>query len=231
MKTILQFSGGKDSLACLYLLEPRWAQIEVVWVNTGAAFPETLEQMERIRKLVPHFHEIQSNQNIEDQGYPVDVVPLLSTMAGTAFEGYSGPVFQSRYSCCAAALWNPMVQTMQALKPDVIIRGQKRTDRNRVPIAHGEVVHGVEYQFPLDTWTDADVYAYLKERGIPLPRNYERMATGLDCWNCTAYLGENAGKLDYLHEFHPAKYLHVHRVLVEYNHVLEHTLEPLRNAL
>jgi len=33
---VLQLSGGKDSLACLYLLKPKWDDLIVAWVNTGA---------------------------------------------------------------------------------------------------------------------------------------------------------------------------------------------------
>jgi 3'-phosphoadenosine 5'-phosphosulfate sulfotransferase (PAPS reductase)/FAD synthetase len=51
-KAVLQFSGGKDSLACLLLLRPWWDRLTVMWVNTGAAFPETLELMEAVRSRV-----------------------------------------------------------------------------------------------------------------------------------------------------------------------------------
>ena len=40
---VLQFSGGKDSTACLHLLEPWWDKVHVVWVNPGAPYPEMLE--------------------------------------------------------------------------------------------------------------------------------------------------------------------------------------------
>jgi len=39
METVLQFSGGKDSLACLYLLKPRWHEIMVLWLSTPAVLP------------------------------------------------------------------------------------------------------------------------------------------------------------------------------------------------
>ena len=50
-KIALQFSGGKDSLAVLYLCKEWWNKITVVWLNTGSAFPETIAQMEGIYSL------------------------------------------------------------------------------------------------------------------------------------------------------------------------------------
>lgn len=212
MCTVLQFSGGKDSLACLYLLKPEWPHLHVVWTNTGAAFPETIEQMERIRQTVPHFHELRTRQNIESEGYPVDVVPIAHTSLGQRFENTGGRLFQSRYTCCAHALWIPMQEFTKKLGATTIIRGEKRCDGKKSGLEDGMVIEGVEYRFPLMEWSNADVYAYLNEQGIALPSNYELMTTGLDCWNCTAYRDENRGKIEYMARFHPDKHAAVAEV-------------------
>jgi len=39
MRTILQFSGGQDSIALLYLMEPFWEDLTVVWADAGDASP------------------------------------------------------------------------------------------------------------------------------------------------------------------------------------------------
>lgn len=228
MCTVLQFSGGRDSLACLYLLEPRWEEITVAWVNTGMPFPETLEQMERIKSMVPHFLEISGQQNIEREGYPTDVLPIAATSLGHQFEGSTGARFQSRYSCCAAALWAPMQQAMRELGATTIIRGQKLSDDKKTPIRSGTVIEGVTYEFPLEAWTDEDVQRYLNERGVKLPQNYRYMSTGLDCWNCTAYLTENAGRLEYMEERHPQKYQQVRAVLTDLFAIIDQHIQPLR---
>ena len=198
----------------------------MVWVNTGAAFPETLEQMQRVRELVPHFHEVRGRQNIETDGYPVDVLPVASTSLGARFERGGGRRFQSRYSCCAAALWSPMREFMKSVGATVVIRGEKRCDRRRSGLEDGVTVEGIEFRFPLFNWTDADVFAYLKEHGIALPPNYGPMRTGLDCMNCTAYLDES-GKLEYLRAHHPDEYALVHGVLRDYRRTLETELARL----
>lgn len=231
MCTVLQFSGGKDSLACLYLLEPRWSEITVAWVNTGAAFPETVALMKRVRAQVPHFLEIEGKQSIERDGYPVDVLPITASTAGYLFEGWTGQRYQSRYACCAAALWAPMAQAMKAIGATRIVRGQKLADAKKTSLRSGTLVDGVTYEFPLQDWSNSDVTRFLAEKGIELPENYRYMSTGLDCHNCTAYLSENAGRLEYMAARHPEKHDHVVGVLTELSDTLSRELQPLRASL
>lgn len=224
---VLQFSGGKDSLACLYLLEPEWRDLTVVWVNTGAAFPETIAQMKEIAEVVPNFVEIRSQQNIEAEGYPVDVLPIASTHIGQMMEGVKGRKFQSRYACCGAALWWPTQRAMCEMGATVIVRGQKKADERKSNIQSGTVIEGIRYDFPLEDWTDQDVLEYLAGRGVALPDNYAYMRTGLDCWNCSAYLDENVGKFAYMREHHPEKYRIVQGVLSDLSQTLHRDLSPL----
>lgn len=224
---VLQFSGGKDSLLCLHLLREDWPDITVAWINTGAAFPETIEQMELTRELVPHFLEFNSHQSIEQRGYPADVLPVKSTAIGQVCEGPRPHRFQSRYDCCKAALWDPMQVAMKALGATCIIRGQKACDARRSPIKHGDVIEGVRYEFPLEEWSDADVVAELIALGA-LPDNYVHLPSGLDCWNCTAYLEENRAKPAYLKRFHPEKLDVLRPVYAELLAMTDQDLNPLR---
>ena len=231
MTTVLQFSGGKDSLACLHLLRPRWDEITVLWCNTGAAFPETVELMREVRSMVPHFVEVAGKQTIPELGYPADVVPTLHTSVGALATGSSATKFQSRFSCCSAALWQPMMLASTLLGATTIIRGQKNSDPLRAPVSHGQVVDGIRYEFPLQGWTDDDVYAFLSEKSISLPRNYTTMGTSLDCWNCTAYLSENKTKLAYLRKFHPEKARVITNVLRDMDAAVRTESAPLKEIV
>ena len=95
--TALCFSGGKDSLACLYLNKYRWNDIYVVWVNTQAVYEEQYDYMMKWKKKLPHFVEVKSNQplSIYENGWPVDIVPVTSMVTGKIISGNTGPMFQS----------------------------------------------------------------------------------------------------------------------------------------
>ena len=201
----LQFSGGKDSIACLLLLKNELHDITVLWLNTGAALPETLEQMEKVKEICPNFIEVSSNQasQVEEFGYPVDMLPLRNMKEVQLFTGAKLKL-QSFMNCCTTNIMRPLDDATKKLGATTIIRGQKNCDEQKGNLKNGDVVDGITYLFPVETWTDAEVLAYVKPSGL-LPKHYDTGNTSLDCWSCTAHLHENAFKLPYLRENHPAK--------------------------
>lgn len=207
-KIALQYSGGKDSLACLELVKDHLEKITVVWMNTGAAYPETIAHMEEVKKSVPHFLEITSNQeqHIRAFGYPIDFEPLKSTLIP----------LQSWSTCCSANMWVPTQNGIRENKFTLVIRGQKKRDARQARIASGHVDQfGIEYLFPLEDWTDDDVFSFLGKRGIAIPTFYQWAGTSLDCWNCTAYLDERERELRNMRFHHPGKWQEVKRRFIQ----------------
>lgn len=200
---VLQFSGGKDSLACLYLLEPYWQKIIVAWVNTGDAFPETLAQMREIRDMVPRFHEVSSDVKAQQDvfGMPCDVLPVRNhPTVSHIIHPHPKPKLQSCFACCRDNLWLPMARYVGEVGATLVIRGQRSDEVQRSPVRSGDVVGGVEFLLPIQDWTSEQVREYL---GARLPYHYAYMDTGLDCMHCTAHLFENLGKRRYTAERHP----------------------------
>jgi phosphoadenosine phosphosulfate reductase len=195
MKQVLQFSGGKDSLALLYLMQPHWDDVLVLWCNPGNPHASTRALMDSISKEVPHFLEVRGNQPdfVRHVGYPSDIVPVSMTKVGRMVEGTVGVNFVSAYECCYANLWAPMNAAMQVLGAKVVYRGQKACDERKSPIRDGYIEHGITYRFPLEDWSDADVMAYLGDRVPEHYRNGE--ATSRDCVDCTAFLDENVERI------------------------------------
>lgn len=208
----LQVSGGRDSIACLYLMRPYWDRLTVYWNNTGAAFPETLALMEQVRAMVPHFVEIDGCQPevVARHGIPSDIVPAANTPIGITGGG-GGPLIQDRYSCCANVIMLPLHARMIEDGITLVVRGQKNADTLKAPIRSGMVDLGIEYLFPIENWTGAQVMAYLREQGAPIPRFYEVMDSAPDCMTCSAYWETGAAK--YLKRYHYPEYAEVQRRL------------------
>lgn len=204
-KAVLFFSGGKDSMACLHMLEPYLDKIIVLWANTGAAFPELLSLMNGIKNRVPHFLEVKSDQpaNIAAMGYPAEVVPANYTVVGQVISGRKTVKIQSYIDCCNRNIWSPSFTAALNTGAKLFIRGQRADDVMSGPFKNGEVRDGIEYLYPLETWSRVDVLAYLKERGFKAPAHYALEATSLDCWSCTAYCYEHKDKLAYMKQHHP----------------------------
>lgn len=199
--TALQFSGGKDSLACLYLYRERWDDIYVVWLNTGAAYLEMEAYMARWKERLPHFVELRSDQpaQVAREGWPADVVPINNTLSARAFLNSDGPLIQSYLNCCANNIWAPLHQGTLALGVTEVVRGQRKDDQRKAPFASGHTQDGVTYTLPIENWSEADVWDYLKSVNAELPPGYGLgEKTGRDCWDCTAYLDENAQRISNL---------------------------------
>lgn len=205
--TVLQFSGGKDSLCLLNVMKPYWNQLTVLWVNTGAAYPETIALMEKIRATVPHFFELKTDQpeSIARSGYPVDVVPIRYSVPGHAFEPGERIKTRPYMACCGENIWWPMEKHCRDNGFTTLIRGQRNDERMRTPIKSGHVQDGVTYLFPIEDFTEADVFQYLHDNDIEVPAHYAVTKTSLDCWSCTAFLHES-GVHQWLKQEHPEKH-------------------------
>lgn len=202
-KYALMFSGGKDSFALLQLWHDKWDETLVIWVNSGAAYPETQEMMNKVKKVVPHFLEIKTNQpqQIEMNGYPSDIVPMTYTNIGQSVSGQRQVKIQSAFDCCSANLWQPAANAISLLGIKYVVRGQRKEEMRTSPIQHGEVVNGITYLFPLQDWNEVDVDRYLQVHNIPLPAYYSQGETkSRDCWNCTGYLDEQITRIHNLPE-------------------------------
>jgi len=210
-KIVFQFSGGKDSLACLHLLRPYWNRLTVVWINTGAAFRETLVQMAAVKVMVPNFLEVSSDQpkQIEENGPPSDLLPWWDTTLGRLIYSSRTKRAQSPYQCCGSNLWAPMSEAVARLGATLVIRGQRNQEGRKSAIRSGHIENGIEYLFPIEDWSGERVREFLTEQGVELPAHYAYVDSSLDCWSCTAYLDENAGKFKYMKRFYPNEHAKV----------------------
>ena len=213
-RVALSLSGGKDSLACLYLLKPWWNVLRVYWCNSGDAFPEVVAFMKGVREQVPHFTEVigrQPEMHAQD-GWPSDVVPVLHMNESSTIFGPTKFKVQPRVSCCFRSVMWPTYQQMVADRITCCIRGRRREEEDRTAIVSGQVtIDGMEIVFPIFDWSSSDVYAYLRKQGVAMPSFYTWGDTSVDCMHCTAYWGGRHA--DYLAAEHPEAFTEYKRRL------------------
>ncbi|MBV8500758.1 MAG: phosphoadenosine phosphosulfate reductase family protein [Paucibacter sp.] len=233
----LQLSGGKDSLACLQLARPWWDRIHVVWANAGDTVPETRAQMDAIKAMVPHFHEVQGQavQTQQTAGWPVDMVPAGSSPLGRMLDpDQEHPALVGRYECCAHNVWLPMHKALAAAGVKALIRGQRDDERLRnSAYRHGSIVREINASIvlPIQEWTALQVFEYLKREDVPIPAQYAYGLTSLDCLHCTAYMHEREPLLRYLRDHHTAAAAEVERRLKVIDQAQDRERRYLRAAI
>lgn len=197
----LSFSGGKDSLACLYMLRDQLHRITVYHNDTGDLLPEVMEIVEHAKAMCPRFVHIRGDVMAwqAKHGIPSDIVPYTAhPLAGVV--GQAAPVVQ-RYECCYANLMLPLWERIVADGNTLVIRGTKDGDFPKLPVKHGERHDGIEFLHPLQGLTHAQVFDYLRSVGAPICRVYEAGEQSPECARCPAWL--NVGQAAYLRKYHP----------------------------
>jgi 3'-phosphoadenosine 5'-phosphosulfate sulfotransferase (PAPS reductase)/FAD synthetase len=234
---VLQWSGGKDSTAALLFCRPWWDKINVLWVNTGAAFPEVVDLAARVKEMVPRFFEVRTNQPAQTaaMGYPADIVSARSTALGKLLEPESvRPKLQLHWDCCASNIWFPMAAMTKKIGATLVIRGQKRSDKIRPPIDTGYIDEdGIEYWLPIRDFSGEDSLNYIRENGPDwlLPHYGPGSMTGLDCWDCSAYVFENFGRYKWMQKTHPEKWVHLRNRLAVVLKEARSEVEMLRQGV
>jgi phosphoadenosine phosphosulfate reductase len=201
------FSGGKDSTAVAFLLERCGLanHVTVYCVDTGDLLPETREVIEAVAPMFPHFVRIQTDaaDYMRRNGLPSDLVPYHSHPIGRAIGQAKTPLV-SRYDCCWFNIMLPVMRALKQRRQTLLIRGTKAGDVPKLPIGNGQASDGLEMCYPLQDWSDADVFAYLREQNAPISPVYERHPHGhnsLDCATCPAWWTDRRGA--YLKSYHP----------------------------
>lgn len=209
------FSGGKDSVACLFLLRPYWNKITVLWVNSGNIFPETIKVIDYFKSIIPNFVEIKTDVIAfkKQFGEVSDIIISSDTEIGEISEGKKELKVISPFDCCGANLWYPSSDYYKKNGFTLVIRGQRNDERQKAPIKSGHIEDGIEYLFPIENWSSKDVLSYIHGQGFEIPEHFYFNESSLDCMNCTGFLRNTVDRKEWMKNKYPDVYNHNQSVI------------------
>ena len=184
----VSFSGGKDSLATLLLVLKADLKPEVVFINTGLEFPETLDYV----KVVSRHYDL----------------PLLEAETKSDFWSclhYFGPPGKDYRWCCKTQKLGPVSRFFAEHYPDGVLSfiGQRRFESKErekkgrvwknpwVPLQLGSS--------PIQNWNSLEVWLYLFREKAPINVWYQRGLARIGCWLCPS---SDQGDMSFVQEFY-----------------------------
>lgn len=191
MKIGIQYSGGKDSTALLYLMRPKLAEAVVYFADPGI-YPHRVKFVhDTCDKLDATLKVVKPMISLEDyhatHGLPADIVPMEASAEMRPYSRRTGPILQSGMACCKAMLFLPLHHAMMKDGVDHVYRGSKAADEH-IGVKDGFVENGITYHSPLWSWTDDDVFGFLDVVRAGLPEDFADYNNSFDCVLCTAFL-------------------------------------------
>ena len=136
--------------------------IEVVFIDTGYHFPETLDTVELVRRKYGLNLRMMSVQHHDDELWKVDPENCCSAVK----------VGQLDRALAGKAAW------MSGLRRD------ESPTRTNAPIVVRDL-RGLVKINPLATWTDLDVAGYVRDHDVPVNPLLLRGYTSIGCEPCT----------------------------------------------
>ena len=173
----VSFSGGKDSLACLCLAQKTLFRPEVIFINTGLEFPETVDYVHKLcddQKL--RLQEIKGESGFFEQ-----------------VKNFGPPAKDFRW-CCKTNKLGPMTSFLKEHYPKgcVTIDGRRIYESfNRSTIKAVERNPYVPSQTtlaPIRNWRALEVMLYIYWNKIEPNPLYEEDFERIGCWLCPAAL-------------------------------------------
>lgn len=145
--------------------------IDVVFLDTGLHFAETL----RVRELV-------------QRSLPVTVRSIRPRQTVAEQEAEHGPKLWARDpdACCALRKVEPLERALD--RYDAWAAGLRRDEspsRANTPVVGFEATRGKIKVAPLAAWTQADVDAYISRYNVPVNTLLRQGYASVGCWPCT----------------------------------------------
>lgn len=173
MKVSVSYSGGKDSLAVLQLVDETLDDYEIMFADTGLEFPETLEN---VKKVTEYYGK-----------------ELRTASAGNSFwdsiNVFGPPTMDTRW-CCKICKLGPIARLIDENYDGGCLSfiGQRQYESHARSISKkvwkNPWVGNQVGASPIQEWTALHIWLYLFRTKAPYNPAYEKGYDRMGCWLC-----------------------------------------------
>jgi phosphoadenosine phosphosulfate reductase len=176
-KIAISFSGAED-VVLIDIAASIASDVRVFSLDTGRLHPETYRFIEQVRE-----HYGVTIELLSPDAREVEDLVRRKGLFSFYKDGHA--------ECCAIRKIQPLRRKLGTL--DAWITGQRRDQgvtRTDVPTAQDDVVFGsaahpvIKFN-PLAGWSSADVWSYIRSRGVPYNPLHDKGFTSIGCEPCT----------------------------------------------
>lgn len=179
-KSIVSFSGGKDSTAMLLMMLERGMKIDyILWCDTGMEFPGMYDHIEKVDKYINDKYGKSVTRLHSGHTFEWGLAEIIRTQGKRAgLPGYGWPSAKIRW--CTSMLKREPVQ--EFMKVHGLHKGNTK---NYIGIAADEPKRVHDDIYPLFEWgiTEAQALDFCYSRGFDWGGLYKDR-TRLSCWIC-----------------------------------------------
>jgi phosphoadenosine phosphosulfate reductase len=147
----------------------------VFTLDTGRLPPETYELL----------HEIEQRYKTKVRVYCPDTAAVEKLVRINGINGFYDSLAQ-RKDCCGVRKVAPLGRALAGKRAWITgLRREQAESRHALSYEEVDARHGIPKFNPLLDWTTADVWAYLRQHGVPYNKLHDRGYPSIGCAPCT----------------------------------------------
>ncbi|MDR2904453.1 MAG: phosphoadenylyl-sulfate reductase [Helicobacteraceae bacterium] len=176
----LSFSYQAEDSVALDLLRKSGAEFEVFTLDTGKLFTEC----EALRDETERFFGVKIKR------YFPDLISIAELERDLGEWGMRESL-EKRKRCCETRKVEPLTRALRGKAAWVTgLRAAQSVTRADLKIAEFDEKFGLLKINPIVTWSEAEVFGYIADRGIPINSLYSRGFKSIGCAPCTRAVRE-----------------------------------------
>jgi phosphoadenosine phosphosulfate reductase len=168
-------SLGAEAMVLTDIIWSHLPQIDVFSIDTGRLYEETYELLEKLQRRYRRTIRVV---------YP-DAAALERLVARQGVNGFYHSL-EARLECCRIRKIEPFRRAIAGFPAWITgVRREQSASRARSESIEWDAEHGLYKISPLLDWSEAEVWQYIRSRGLPYNPLHDRHFPSIGCSPCT----------------------------------------------